>query len=179
VLGDSSPSPQANAFESGILSPRDSELRPSSRRLEHVTDETFRNLRSFSLDESPMGPSIQQRKVDIPSPALDLSTSPPGTPRSLFSPVSQRYIAGQQNPPTATARGRLWQTKPRQEPPKAPSRAMGSPSTFPNIVESYRMPRTTQDARRLHSTDMNRDLTQHRFSRIQSSNKKRLPDDWK
>ena len=178
VLGDASTSPQANAFESGILSPRDSELHVSQRRLEHVTDETFRDLRSFSLDESPMGPSIQQRKVDIPSPALDLSTSPPGTPRSLFSPVSRRHVT-EGNPPPAAAGGRLWQTKPRQEPPKAPSRAMGSPSTFPNIIESYRMPRTTEDAKRPHSTDMNRDLTQHRFSRIQSSNKKRLPDDWK
>lgn len=178
VLGDASPSSQANAFESGILSPRDSELRVSHRGLEHVTDETFRNLRSFSLDESPIGPSIQQRKVDIPSPALDLSTSPPGTPRSLFSPVSQRHFT-EQNPPPAAAGGRLWQTKPRQEPPKAPSRTMGSPSTFPNIIESYRMPRTTEDTKRPHSTDMNRDLTQHRFSRIQSSNKKRLPDDWK
>jgi hypothetical protein len=134
-------------------------------------------------------------RVEAPSPVMDVSISPPDTPRTFLKPEDSPIVRKSLAP---NAIGRLW----RQ--PQSPSPAKGDvhqklsmsvlgkdsvstldstriydSSEFPRVVESYRMPppRTHQEHRIASSVDAQRNLAQHRFKKMKPSN--RLPDSWR
>ena len=133
-------------------------------------------------------------RVEAPSPVMDVSISPPDTPRTFFkreeSPIARKSLV-----PKYDAGRRLWHQ------PQSPSQAKGSQehdvrktlslgvlgkgnipafnsSDFPRMVESFRMPpsRTHQENRFTASVDSRQNLVQHRFKKMKPSN--RLPSSW-
>jgi hypothetical protein len=133
-------------------------------------------------------------RVEAPSPVMDVSISPPDTPRTFLkreeSPIARKSLV-----PKYDAGGRLWrqhqsplQAKDSQENDVRKTLSLGvlgkgnipafNSSDFPRMVESFRMPpsRTYQENRFTASVDSRQNLAQHRFKKMKPSN--RLPSSW-
>jgi hypothetical protein len=155
-------------------------------------------LESLSLD-SPTNTatphryqSLHRRNIDTPSPIVDFKTSPTSAPRSLLR--SPPAASPRRAPPVnvgAVGGGRLWQPTRTSDGPSTSAntilekhRQQPEPSLeeFNQMLESYRMPAPPERGRRnstLDCFDSNRDLTQHRFTRISSSRTQQFPNTWK
>ena len=155
-------------------------------------------LESLSLD-SPTNTatphryqSLHRRNIDTPSPIVDFKKSPTSAPRSLLR--SPPAASPRRAPPVnvgAVGGGRLWQPTRTSDGPSTSAntilekhRQQPEPSLeeFNQMLESYRMPAPPERGRRnstLDCFDSNRDLTQHRFTRISSSRTQQFPNTWK
>lgn len=145
---------------------------------------------SFSLDSPPHATprprsSTVRHMIDIPSPIVDLQTSPTTAPRSLF-PSPQRVDSPQSKmPPALSTVGRLW--KPMRE-SDGPSSSTGTrldrnrrSTEFPAMLESFRMPPPPEQRRtsERQTSHVQRNLMEHRFKRISSTKTQRLPEMWR
>ena len=179
-------SPPQHLHEGYAARPMTQFLSPEAKRRQFDDFE----FDSISLDSPPHATprprsSTVRHMIDIPSPIVDLQTSPTTAPRSLFP--SPQHVASPQSkiPPTLNAVGRLW--KPMRHSDE-PSSSTGTrldrnrrSTEFPAMLESYRMPPPPEQRRKLDRQvpDVQRNLMEHRFKRISSTKTQRLPETWR
>lgn len=182
-------SPQVNRRRSRALSRELDEQLLSPPKMQRITNNWEINSPSpIRASTIPFGKhSYVPDRFEAPSPVKDVSISPPSTPRTFLKPLESTQR--QSMVPKLDIGGGLWprlsspllQTKSDTHQPSRMStleKRSTSPfnsSELPCMIESYRMP--PPRPREEHgNVDPNRNLAQHRFKKIQTSN--RLPNRW-